>query len=161
MKTLHIILIASAVLIVAAALVFSKFYSDRAQTANSIANPEPKRGRLLKYFVSNEDPAKYCNGADMDSEGYRKTITDQRVLWVTDTTDNPVRQVIGVLRAAAGEHCAQLLQNIEPNIAVAGGTVIMPEVEGWAGVSIALCSCKPLFEVNALMVPGVSKVVWK
>jgi uncharacterized lipoprotein YajG len=40
--------------------------------ANTISQPQ---GTSLNFLISTEDSLKYCNGADMDSEGYRKTLT--------------------------------------------------------------------------------------
>ena len=115
----------------------------------------------LSYIVSDKDPNAYCNGADMDSEGYRQTITDKKPLPDAAGLATPAEQVAATLKAAAGERCQQVLEAVKDGIKVENGVAIMPPVEGWAGVSIALCSCKPLFEANALNVPGVSKVVWQ
>jgi len=36
-----------------------------------------------------------------------------------------------------------------------------PPIPGWAGICIAMCTCKPEVEVNLLRLPGISKVVWE
>jgi hypothetical protein len=39
--------------------------------------PPTTTTRTLTYLVSRVDTTKYCNGVDMDTAGYRKTITTQ------------------------------------------------------------------------------------
>jgi hypothetical protein len=116
---------------------------------------------LPAYIISYEDPNKYCNGADMDSEGYRRTIKGRKFIIGTGDFSSAAERVVATLKAAAGERCQQVYDAVKDGITVVNGVATMPPIGGWAGVSIALCNCKPLFELNALMVPGVDKVVWQ
>ncbi len=131
-------------------------------TQQVVINPPPVTPPVVTsssttILVSNEDAAKYCNGADMDSAGYRKTIT------VEKTIDLPANQTQSehaksIIIAATTGMCQEVLRQLD--ITETSGTVHIPMIEGWAGVSIAMCSCTPQVEVNALRIPGVQNIVW-
>ena len=109
-------------------------------------------------LVSNEDTTKFCDGANMDSAGYAKTITIQKsiLLQLADTSSATLAKAVAV-QATSGQ-CQRALSQLD--FKVTDGTVSIPPLDGWAGVSIALCSCKPQVEVNLLRLPGIKKVVW-
>lgn len=93
----------------------------------------------------------------MDSEGYRKTITGLR------TTEIPPYQhtteyAKSILLAATSGMCRQVIEN--SSLTLRNGELHIPPIDGWAGVSITMCSCKPQIEVNALRIPGITQVVW-
>jgi hypothetical protein len=126
---------------------------------SSSALNAPIKTTSLDYLVSSGDVLKYCNGADMDTDGYRKTITVKKTLVVPKADLTPNEIVQQTIQAAAGEQCQQILSN--GPITVDHGIVTIPQVGGWAGVSISMCGCQPLIEVNALQIPGVTKVFWQ
>ncbi|MCX6736037.1 MAG: hypothetical protein NTZ13_03050 [Candidatus Parcubacteria bacterium] len=114
--------------------------------------------RTITYLVSLSDPAKYCNGSDMDSAGYQKTITVERA---TSTTEiNPAKKQIvkEILHLATSGMCQTVIDHLD--ITENEGVVSIPPFDGWAGVSIVMCSCKPLVETNLLRIPGITKVGW-
>jgi len=115
--------------------------------------------QTLSYVISKEDTTKYCNGADMDSEGYKKTISNEVTTnTLTDSmTTNELAKAI-VLAATTGQ-CQTVLQ--ETDITINGDTVNVAAMEGWAGSSIIMCSCKPLIEVNLLRMTGITKVIFE
>jgi len=113
---------------------------------------------VVKYLISEEDPTKYCNGADMDSAGYRKTITKE-VTTTTVAATSSVETAKQIAVLATDGMCQQVLKQLA--FKVTGDTVSIPPIEGWAGVSITMCSCKPRVEVNLLRLPGISRVVWE
>jgi membrane-bound inhibitor of C-type lysozyme len=115
----------------------------------------------VEYMTSKADPDIFCNGADMDSEGYRKTITQAGETNVTRTDLVLADKVKAAIRAASGDRCKQVADKVVDGITIKNGVVYIPPVEGYAGVSIALCSCKPLYEVNAHLQEGVARVVWQ
>lgn len=139
--------------------------TDRLPEANNVQNLPPAvnvnvaKNTDINYLVSSADMAKFCNGADMDSDGFRKTITVKKTVTATKADLTTLELVQETLAAATGDRCVEVLN--KANIKVANGVVTMAPVEGWAGVSISLCGCKPLIEVNALQVPGITKVVWQ
>ncbi len=136
--------------------------SESSFNANYPVYDGPSLSSTVNFFISNEDPNKYCNGADMDSDGYRKTINVQRSVVTAQKELTQTQLVIAAIKAASGERCQNLVTGgVVDGIKVANGVVTIPPIDAWAGVSITMCSCKPLFEVNALNVPGVTKVVWQ
>ena len=134
---------------------------------NQVATPPVtivQTGTEITYYLSNEDPLKYCNGADMDSEGFRKTITKKVVVTIPETNLSQIeliRKTIALAQADAnlGFGFPQAQEN--PNyLKLEKGTVYVEPTDGWAGVSIALCNWQPFLEVNLLQIPGVKDVVW-
>ena len=109
-------------------------------------------------LISIADTTTYCNGADMDSAGYRATITQEQKITLpkNQTVTDHVKSVIV---AATTGMCKQALQQLA--ITVTNGVVHIPPIDGWAGMSIAMCSCTPQVETNALRIPGITSVVWE
>lgn len=108
----------------------------------------------IEYLVSDKSSLKFCNGADMDSDGYRKTITVKKTAEVKETG------VIPHLKLATIGPCPdflvpQLKIKIKNKIATLSG------IDSWAGSSIAMCGCTPAIEVNLMKYFKVKKVVWK
>jgi hypothetical protein len=112
----------------------------------------------ITYLISSEDSTNYCNGEDMDSEGYRRTLTKTMSTSTMDQlTQAELVQFVG--RAVTTGSCSTALGQLD--ISVDEGVVTIPPLDGWAGISIALCSCKPEVEVNLLRLPGITSVVWE
>jgi hypothetical protein len=140
----------------AAYLVFN--YSSKVPNQSpspSTITPEP---RSVTYLVSQEDSTKYCNGADMDSAGYQKTITTPESTSTAELNPTNVQIIKTVINAATTGMCRSVLSQLD--ITENNGTVYIPPIDAWAGVSIVMCSCKPQVEVNILQIPGLTKVVW-
>ncbi len=115
--------------------------------------------RTIKYLISNEDTTKYCNGADMSSIGYRKTITKEETTTTAKGDGTEAELVKSILSVATTGMCQNVMKQLD--FKVASGTVFIPPIEGWAGVSITMCSCVPQVEVNLLQMPGIQKVIWQ
>lgn len=123
--------------------------------APSAITPEP---RSVTYLVSKEDSTKYCNGADMDSAGYQKTITTPESTSTAELNPTNVQIIKTIINAATTGMCRSVMSQLD--ITENNGTVYIPPIDAWAGVSIVMCSCKPQVEVNILQIPGLTKVVW-
>ncbi len=121
------------------------------------------KGKYVTYLVSKESTLKYCNGGDDNSDAYRQTITtevESNILSANVTSGaisqaNLVKQIL-----ALAVDCGQANLN-SLDIKVVNGVVEIPPIDGWAGISIAMCSCIPQVEVNLLRLPGITKVVWE
>lgn len=109
-------------------------------------------------LVSDQDTTKFCNGADMDSAGYAKTITKEKYVTLPSANQPTAELAKSIAVLATSGQCQEALKQLD--FKVTGGTVHIPPIDAWAGVSIALCSCKPQVEVNLLRLPGINKVVW-
>ncbi len=118
-----------------------------------------KDATYLTYVKSTEDSLQYCDGANMDSEGFKKTITD---VVTTDTVIDDMTQnelAKATVLAATSGMCKDVLEKTE--VKVAGYKAYIGAIDAWAGVSIIMCSCRPEIEVNLLRLPGVSNVVFQ
>lgn len=113
----------------------------------------------ITYVVSEQDETLYCNGDTMDSDGYRKTITEEKTAIVPKGGGTQVELVKAVLGLSTKGNCRRSL--LQSNITIQNGVVSIPAIDAWAGVSIALCSCIPQVEVNMLRLPGITKVIWQ
>ena len=114
--------------------------------------------QLVTYLISKEATTKYCNGADMNSAGYQKTITEEKSTSTSEINPTKVRIIKTVLNAATTGMCKSVMNQLD--ITENNGTVTIPPIDAWAGVSIVMCSCKPQVETNLLQIPGITKVIW-
>ena len=112
----------------------------------------------ITYLISQEDPAKYCNGADMDSTGYQQTISVPVSTSLSSINQKKIEIIKTVISAATTGMCKTALNQLD--ITENAGIVYIPPIDAWAGVSITMCSCKPQVEVNLLRIPGISQVIW-
>jgi len=123
-------------------------------------NPSsPCPASTVTYLVSAENPDKYCDGVNMDSEGFRKTITVEKTAQLPDANSTEMQKIKSIINLATTGMCQTVLSQVD--ISVTDGTVYIPPLEGWAGMSITMCSCKPEVEVNLLNISGINKVVWQ
>ena len=112
----------------------------------------------ISYLVSPEDTNKYCNGADMNSDTYRKTIIIELSSTTPEINLTPAQLAKDTAILATSGTCQTVIKQL--NFTVASNTVEIPPIDGWAGVSIVMCYCQPQVEVNLLRLPGIKKVVW-
>lgn len=125
---------------------------------NNIVNTDSAPSSIITYLISKEDPIKYCNGADMDSAGYQKTITVKESTSTLEINPTRVQIIKAVINAATSGNCRSVLNQLE--ITENNGIVSIPPINAWAGVSITMCSCKPQVETNLLQIPGIKKIIW-
>jgi hypothetical protein len=144
--------------------------STTAANTPAVVSPAPQAtsssaiaGKYVTYLISKESTTKYCSGDVTDnSDAYRKTITTEvasNILSanVTSGAISSTSLVKQILALAA--NCGQAdLSSLD--IKVKNGVVEIPSIDGWAGISIAMCSCIPQVEVNLLRLPGITKVDW-
>jgi len=95
----------------------------------------------------------------MDSTGYRKTITTEVVTNTSIDTMTTGELAKAIVVAATTGQCQEVLK--QNDLKVEGDTVFIAPIDGWAGISIVMCSCKPQIEVNLLHMVGIKKVVYK
>lgn len=120
--------------------------------------PQPEQNENISYLVSNENTTKFCDGAVMDSAGYRKTITTEVISSIgkSGLTTSELAKETAVL--ATKGMCREVLQKTD--FTVTDGVVEIAPISGWAGSSITFCSCQPQVEVNLLRIPGIVSVDW-
>jgi len=112
----------------------------------------------MTVLVSAESSSVYCNGEQMDSAGYRKTLTREKPIEIPPEGASDTDTVRAVVDAATEGMCQTVMHQLEYKNEA--GTLHIPPFDAWAGVSIAMCSCQPEVEVNFARIPGVKRVVW-
>ena len=130
---------------------------------NQILNSNQPKETNVSFLIPNADPLKYCNGADMDSEGFRKTITKEVTKTIAETNLTEDQLINKTLELAAQEAKMNFPQSTTDKtsyIKVIGDTAYVQPTYGWAGVSIFLCYWKPFVEVNLLYLTNIKNVVW-
>jgi len=118
----------------------------------------------ISYFSSSSPTNKYCSGNEMDSNAFRKTITRLKTTAIS-TEGLSQQQILNkTIEAASGAHnlvIKTFSTNKQNLITFRGGTAAIAAIDGWAGISIFMCSWVPLVEVNLGHFPFVKKIVWK
>ncbi|MFA5188782.1 MAG: hypothetical protein WC460_05460 [Patescibacteria group bacterium] len=130
---------------------------------NQISNSNQPQETIVSFLVPAEDPLKYCNGADMDSAGFRKTITKAVTKTITQTNliqDQLVNKTLELAAQEANITFPQSTTDTSNYIKVIGETAYVQPIDAWAGVSIFLCYWKPFVEVNLLYLTNIKNVVW-
>ena len=112
----------------------------------------------MTVLVSRAARGEYCNGEDMDSDGYRKTLTRETRIALPPAEAGATEVVRAVLDAATEGMCHTVMSQLEYR--VEGSTLHVPRFDAWAGVSITMCGCRPEVDVNLARIPGVARVVW-
>lgn len=112
----------------------------------------------INYLMSSEDTTKYCNGENMDSVGYQKTIIISKSISTREMNPTKLDIIKETINVATTGMCNSVMNQLD--IREKDGTVYIPEFDVWAGVSIVMCYCKPQVEVNLLQIPGITNIVW-
>lgn len=118
----------------------------------------------ISYYISpngSEDKTKYCNGADMDSEGYKETLTKKVTVTAAGklTGDVLINRTLNLAAQAAG--FSPNPAETEDVVKVVNGTAEISPIEGWTGISIYLCAWKPFVEKNLEQFSEIQNIVWK
>jgi len=119
----------------------------------------------ISYYISPngpDDKLKYCNGADMDSEGYRKTLTKLVTTTVEGILSDEalINKTLNLAAQAAG-FSPNPAEN-EDYLSLVGGAPSVKQLDGWAGVSIFLCAWQPFVERNLELLPKyIGNIPWK
>lgn len=133
------------------------------QNLNSqpIVTPEPPKTEVINYLVSEDEYTKYCNGGDMDSAGYQKSLTKKMTKTVEGTNLTLLEKTYLAVNAASEQANLNNIVEADNNyLKISGQTVYIKPVDGWAGVSIFLCAWQPLVETNLLQFPEIKKIEW-
>jgi hypothetical protein len=115
----------------------------------------------ISYLISDKNQITYCNGNNMDSDAYRKTITKLVTETIKAKSLSKEDLIKETLTRASKK--AQLTKVIDANqdfIKIENETAEFAPIDGFAGVSIFLCAWKPLMEENLKRFPEIKKVEW-
>lgn len=114
--------------------------------------------KTISYFTSKLDKNIYCDGVNMESLAYQKTIVESMSTSTNLVKASTSEFIKDIILASTSGMCNEALSSVD--ISFNDGVVSISPIEAWAGVSIAMCTCKPEVEVNVLSLPGVNQVVW-
>ncbi len=115
----------------------------------------------ISFLTSSDDYIKYCNGADMDSQGYRKSLMKKETNIINKTDFSQTELITQtVIAASEAADLTTITSNDQNFIKISGDTAYIEPIEGWAGVSIFLCAWQPLVEVNILQFAEIKNIVW-
>ena len=126
--------------------------------APTVPNEIPPANYTFTYLASPSETTAFCDGANMDTEGYRATLTVKHtgtIAKANPTTNEILRATID---AATTGMCHTVMS--QATFTEKNGVVTISPIDAWAGISISMCSCKPQVEVNILQIPGMKSVVW-
>jgi hypothetical protein len=114
--------------------------------------------RVIAVLTTSAHETDFCDGEKTDSDGFRKTLTVEKSVTLPPA-DAPINErVRAVLDAATTGMCQTAMRQLDYRLDQ--GTLHVPPFDGWAGVSIVMCWCRPELEVNLARLPGVDRVVW-
>ena len=126
-----------------------------------VFSPASVETTTLKFLVSTEDSLKFCDGGNMDSQGYRATIIKEVSKVLSEKYGNRQDLIVATIVQASQASSMTFVTDSEPDfLKIIGDTAYLKPIDGWAGVSIFLCGWQPLVEVNLLRFPEIKKVEW-
>jgi len=82
----------------------------------------------ITYLSSAADSTKYCNGVQMDSAGYKKTITVEQTTSTLESSPTPVQLVKETVHAATAGMCRTVLDQLAITIENGGVKIIMKQM---------------------------------
>lgn len=123
--------------------------------------PSAPTETTVSFLISPDVYTKYCDGANMDSEGYKASITKQitKTLLGTNLSQNELVNKTIIL-ASEESNLTTVVSADQDFIRIVNDTAYVKPIEGWAGVSIFMCAWKPLVETNILFLTNIKNVVW-
>ena len=158
------ILIAFLVVVVLAGGVYAALrYSSSTTPADSAdgtqdGTQDDATDSTFTYLTSAEDATAFCDGANMDSEGYRATLTMKKTGTIAKANPTTAEIIRATIDAATTGMCHKVMS--QTTFTEKDGVVTIAPIDAWAGMSIVMCSCKPIVEANILQIPGMKSVVW-
>lgn len=120
----------------------------------------PQQNNEISFYTSDDAYTKYCNGVDMNSEGYKNSLTKIQTISIGGILTREDIIGIAVIQASKKANLTTITAMESDFLKIIGDIAYIRPIEGWAGVSIFLCAWKPLVEVNLLQFPEIKKVEW-
>lgn len=123
-----------------------------------VSRPESKTS--INFLVSAEPYTNFCNGADMNSDGYKKSLTQLKTVEVAGNLNLAEKIKVSITKASNLANLMTAIQNQPDFIKIVNDTAYIAPIDAWAGVSIFLCAWKPLLETNVLQYKEIKNVIW-
>ncbi len=131
------------------------------QPIAATSTPQKLETTITYYVAQNADVrTQFCNGADMDSAGYKNAVATKQTKVVPGKLLT-FEQIKAVLKAAAAVDFADSPYTLIDKTTFDNGVVTLHPAGGWAGSSIFLCAWKPFAEKQLEQFPEVKSVKWE
>ena len=165
MNTKSLILLVVIVSIVTMVVSCSSF-STISETSETVVAPvvlaESNDQQIITYYLLNKPATNntFCDGATMDSVGYKTALTKKITQTVpgTFTSEDKIKTTLGL---AAEAQAFNAVYTRTASTTFANGIVTMHSENGWAGSSIFYCAWKPFVEKNLAQFPEVKEIKWE
>ncbi len=121
--------------------------------------------KKVTLYYSSVDQIKYCNGDDMDSVGYGKTLDKKISFPLPESLKTPEEKFsylmdVGASYVGGASSCpSAFLKDLQLKVKNNVAYLYNPG-GGWAGFSIAMCACEPFLNKNLSGLFGVTKTSW-
>ncbi len=116
----------------------------------------------INYYLSSgsDNQLAYCNGAEMDGAGYKRTLAREIILTVPGNLSTEDRIKTTLRMAAADSNGFSATYTRVENTTVSNGVATLRPAGGFAGSSIFMCAWKPFVEKNLEQFPEVKHIEW-
>jgi hypothetical protein len=114
----------------------------------------------VSYLVSPDINTKYCDGVNMDSAGYKKSLTIHKTQIVPGNLTKAEIAKQALILASKTANLTTIIDNETDFVKIVGDTAYMKPIDGWAGVSIFMCAWQPLVEANLQQFPEIKQIIW-
>lgn len=121
-----------------------------------------KQETTLTYYTSAKPYTTFCNGTDMNSAGYKQSLTEKNtktvpgVLLVEDIIKNTL-----ISAANNSDFVSSGLYTRIASTTFSNGVVTVRPASGWAGSSIFMCAWQPFVEKQLETIPEVKQIKWE
>jgi len=116
---------------------------------------------VITYYTLSkpENKTNFCDGANMDSAGYKTALTKQITVTLPENLTIEKKIIKTLSLGANAEQYGEEYTNIA-STTFKNGIVTMYSLNGWAGSSIFYCSWKPFVEKNLEQFSEVKEIRW-
>lgn len=114
---------------------------------------------VYNILEKNKTNETFCNGADMDSIGFKAALTKKISTTVPGNLTIEERIIKTLSMAAAANSFDASYARIN-EVSYKNNIVFMGPADGWAGSSIFYCAWKPFVEKNLEQFPEVKEIMW-
>jgi hypothetical protein len=127
--------------------------------------PLPATPATALLYYSTAKKTDFCDGDNMDSAGYGKTIDKNVAFPLPQTLKTPEDKFLYLMNAGANyigdEYSCPgfFVKDLQAKFRNGTAYLFNPG-GGWAGVSIAMCTCEPFLDYNLSRSFGISKTSW-
>jgi hypothetical protein len=131
----------------------------------ALVTPSVMSPKTASLYYSDAEKTNFCDGDNMDSAGYAKTIDKDVSLPLAEWIKTNESEFSYLLQAGSdyvGESYScpdSFVKDLQFKFRNNVAYVFNPG-GGWAGISIAMCTCEPFLDYNLSRTFGMTKTTW-